>query len=107
MIHATMKRIVANGVELEIDVQGSGDPVVLIQTALLADEFLPVASEPVLRKHYQVILYHRRGYAGRAPVQGAMSIRRDAHDCRALLAALSIGRAHVSGCRTVALSPYS
>ncbi len=92
-----MERVSANGAELEVAVQGSGEAVVLIQTALLADEFLPLASEPTLRDHYRVILYHRRGYAGSTPVEGRGSIQRDAADCRALLAALGVERAHVVG----------
>ncbi len=82
---------------LEVEVRGSGEPVVLIQTALTADEFLPLALEPDLRDNYQVILYHRRGYAGSSPVQGAGSIERDVLDCRRLLDALEIPRAHVVG----------
>lgn len=82
---------------LEVNVRGRGEPVVLIQTALTADEFLPLASQPALADGYQVILYHRRGYAGSSPVQGPGSIERDARDCEALLAALHIDRAHIVG----------
>jgi hypothetical protein len=49
---------------LEVDVRGSGEPVVMIQTALFADEFVPLADHRSLRDDYQVIVYHRRGYAG-------------------------------------------
>jgi hypothetical protein len=55
---------------LEINIRGSGKPVLLAQTALTADEFLPLASQPGLADAYQVMLYHRRGYAGSSPVQG-------------------------------------
>jgi len=82
---------------LEVEIRGSGEPVVLIQTALTADEFLPLAGQPELRDNYRVILYHRRGYAGSSPVQGPGSIERDVLDCRNLLAALNIERAHVVG----------
>ncbi|HKA69085.1 MAG TPA: alpha/beta hydrolase [Actinomycetes bacterium] len=82
---------------LEVDVRGSGEPVVLIQTALMADEFEPIASRPELRDEYRIVLYHRRGYAGSSPVHGRGSIPRDAVDCRRLLAELGIGRAHVVG----------
>lgn len=69
----------------------------LIQTALVADEFLPLAGEPALRDRYRVVRYHRRGYGGSSPVEGPGSISRDAADCRALLAAVGIDRAHVVG----------
>jgi len=64
---------------------------------LIADEFLPLASQSELHDPYQVILYHRRGYAGSSPVQGRGSIERDALDCQRLLTALDIERAHVVG----------
>jgi hypothetical protein len=41
-----------------------GEPVLFVQTALTADELLPIARQPVLADRYQKILYHRRGYAG-------------------------------------------
>ncbi len=82
---------------LDVEVHGTGEPVVLIQTALTADELLPLARQPDVRDHYQVILYHRRGYAGSSPVQGPGSIERDALDCQQLLATLNIERAHVVG----------
>lgn len=84
-------------VTLEVNDLGSGEPVVFIQTALIADELLPLASELPLADGFRRIVYHRRGYAGSSPVDGPGSIPRDAADCRALLAALRIGRAHVVG----------
>ncbi len=82
---------------LEVMVRGSGEPLVLIQTALTADEFLPLADQPDIRDNFQVLLYHRRGYAGSSPVVGPGSIERDALDCQRLLATLDIDRAHVAG----------
>jgi pimeloyl-ACP methyl ester carboxylesterase len=89
-------RVAANGAELEVITQGSGEPVVLIQTALTPEELSPLADQPVLGR-YQLIRYHRRGYAGSSPVPGAGSIERDAADCYALMASLGISRAHVVG----------
>jgi pimeloyl-ACP methyl ester carboxylesterase len=97
MSKSAMRRVPLDGVELEVEVRGTGEPVVLIQTALVADEFLPLASQPALADHYRVIRYHRRGYAQSSPVQGAGSIQRDAADAQALLAALGVARAHVVG----------
>ena len=92
-----MRRVALSDATLEVEVRGSGEPVVLIQTALTADEFLPLAGQPELQDNYRVILYHRRGYAGSSPVRGPGSIERDANDCQQLLAALNIERAHVVG----------
>jgi pimeloyl-ACP methyl ester carboxylesterase len=90
-------RVAANGADLEVVVQGSGEPVVLVQTALLAEELAPLARQPVLKTRYQLIRYHRRGYAGSSPMSGARSIEEEAADCRALLSSLGIARAHVVG----------
>jgi pimeloyl-ACP methyl ester carboxylesterase len=83
--------------DLEVDVRGSGEPVVLIQTALTADEFLPVARQSALQESYRMVLYHRRGYGRSTPVEGGGSIARDADDCRDLLAVLDIESAHIVG----------
>jgi pimeloyl-ACP methyl ester carboxylesterase len=97
MSQPAMRRLALNGVELEVQVRGSGEPVLLIQTALVADEFLPLASQPALQDHYRVIRHHRRGYARSSPVQGPGSIERDAADGRALLAALGVAQGHIVG----------
>jgi len=81
--------------ELEVTEWGSGEPLVFVQTALTADELLPLARENVL-DGYRKVVYHRRGYAGSSPA-GLGSVPRDAADCASLLAGLSIDRAHVVG----------
>jgi hypothetical protein len=47
-----MRRVAVDGVELEVEVEvrASGEPALLIQTALAADEFLPLASQPALTR---------------------------------------------------------
>jgi hypothetical protein len=50
-----MRRVALPGATLEVGVRGSGEPVVLIQTALIADEFEPVANEPALRDNYMTV----------------------------------------------------
>ncbi|HEX6404690.1 MAG TPA: alpha/beta hydrolase [Pseudonocardiaceae bacterium] len=94
---ATMERVSVNGVELEFDSAGSGEAVVFIHGAGVADTGLPLAAEPALRDHYRVIRYRRRGYAGSTPIQGPVSIAEHAQDCRALLGALDVTQAHVVG----------
>ena len=94
---ATMERIAVDDAELEFDDQGSGEPVIFIHGAGPADSFLPVAIEPVVREAYRVIRYHRRGSAGSSRVQGPVAVTRQAADCRALLGALGIAKAHVVG----------
>lgn len=96
MLESITRLVSVPGAELEVIVHGSGDPVVLIQTALVADEFVPIVSEAVLHDH-MLVHYHRRGYAGSSVIHGPGSLLQDAVDCDALLAALGIARAHVVG----------
>ncbi|WP_052665899.1 alpha/beta fold hydrolase [Nitriliruptor alkaliphilus] len=91
------RQVAVPGADLEVVDWGAGEPVVFVQTALVADELLPLADHPRLAEGYRKILYHRRGYAGSGPVTGPGSIVRDAADCRALLEAFGIPRAHIVG----------
>lgn len=92
-----MDLVEVDGIELEVSDVGSGDPVVLVQTALTADELAPLAEHLAVLGAYRVILYYRRGYAGSYPAQGPGSIVRDAADCRNLIAALQLRQVHLVG----------
>jgi pimeloyl-ACP methyl ester carboxylesterase len=90
-----MARVRIDGAELETVVLGSGDPVVLVQTALTADELVPLGER--LRDRFRVVHYHRRGYARSSPAVRPGSVAREAADCARLFGALGIDRAHVVG----------
>ena len=90
-----MDQAVVNGVTLEYDVQGDGEPVVLVHGGLLADENAPLMREPALTDGYRVINYHRRGFAGSSRPPGRATIGDQAADLRALLDHLGVERAHV------------
>lgn len=92
-----LKRVTVGDVDLEVEVMGDGEPVVVVQTALTADELRPLAERTALSGEYQVIHYHRRGYAGSGPLLRPASVAAEAADCRALMAALDVGPAHVVG----------
>jgi len=92
---SAMSMIAIKGARLEVLDEGSGDPVLLIQTGLTADELFPLAAR--LRDRFRTILNHRRGYGQSTPIVGPGSIASDAADCRALLEAMRIPRAHVVG----------
>jgi pimeloyl-ACP methyl ester carboxylesterase len=92
-----MQRTTVNGVELEYEVQGSGEPVVLLHGGLLADENTPLMKEPALTQRYFVINYHRRGFAGSSRPSGRATLSDQAADCRALLRHLGVQRTHVVG----------
>ena len=58
-----MQRVHLNGVDLEYNVQGAGEPLVLIHGSILADAFFPLLAAPRIASHHRVISYHRRGFA--------------------------------------------
>ena len=64
-----LRRARVDGVELEYEVLGAGDPVVLIHAGVCADWFAPLLREPALRAH-RIVSYHRAGYAGSERVDG-------------------------------------
>ena len=92
-----MRLVEVGGIELEVDDLGTGDPVVLVQTGLTADELAPLAEHLVAHGEYRAIVYHRRGYARSSPVLGPGSVVRDAADCRDLIVALGLGKVHIVG----------
>jgi pimeloyl-ACP methyl ester carboxylesterase len=91
-----MERAQVNDVELEYEVVGSGEPVLLV-SPVLADGFLPLVTEPALADRYELIRYHRRGWVGSTHGLPPVSIPTHAADAAALLDHLGVPRAHVAG----------
>jgi pimeloyl-ACP methyl ester carboxylesterase len=91
-----MKRAPVNGVELEYETVGSGEPVLLI-SPVLADGFLPLLAEPALADRYQLIRYHKRGWVGSTHTPAPVSVTTHAADAAALLEHLGVARAHIVG----------
>jgi pimeloyl-ACP methyl ester carboxylesterase len=90
-----MDRAVFDDVELEYEVTGSGEPVLLI-SPVLADGFLPLVSEPSL-EGYQLIRYHKRGWVGSTHTEPPVTVEDHAADAAALLDHLGIARVHAAG----------
>ena len=91
-----MNREKVNGVELEYEVRGAGEPLLLIDM-LIADCFMPLLLEPALADRYQLIRYHKRGWVGSTHTPPPVSIAEHAADAAALLEHLDVRRAHVVG----------
>jgi pimeloyl-ACP methyl ester carboxylesterase len=93
-----MKHAKVNGVELGYEVMGSGEPMLFIHGAHIADALQPLVAEPALRR-FQRIRYHRRGLGGSTrPVDaGPTSVPEQAEDAVGLLDHLGVDRAHVAG----------
>ena len=90
-------RVPVAGGELEYDVRGTGEPVLLIHGAILADAFAPLLTQPALADDYRLIAYHRRGFAGSCRHTGPCTIAQQTADARAVLDHLGVERAHVVG----------
>jgi pimeloyl-ACP methyl ester carboxylesterase len=86
-----------DAVELEYQVVGSGEAVLLIPPGPLADGFLPFLSEGALADRYRLIQYHRRGQVGSSQATPPVSYSDQAADAAGLLSHLGVGRAHVVG----------
>ena len=92
-----MEKTKVNGVELEYEVKGWGEPVLLIGTDPIADSFLPFLAEKALADRYRVIRYHQRGQVGSTHSPGPVSFAEHAADAAALLGHLGVRRAHLAG----------
>jgi pimeloyl-ACP methyl ester carboxylesterase len=92
-----MDKAKVNGVELEYEVRGSGDPVLLISPGPIADSFLPFLSEKALVGRYRLIRYHQRGQVGSTRSHQPVSFAEHAADAAALLRHLGVRRAHLAG----------
>src|SRR6185295_3043164 len=91
-----MKKAKINGIELEYEVTGSGEPLLLV-SPVLADGFGPLISERALADRYRVVAYHKRGWVGSTRTPGPVTVEEHAADAAALLDHLDIRRAHVGG----------
>lgn len=89
-----MDRIDVNGVRLAYDVQGEGEPMLVIHGAFWADALGPLAGQPAL-DGYRRIQYHRRGYGDSSGPAGGFDAQ--VADAVALLDHLGVDSAHVLG----------
>jgi len=92
-----MDRAALKGIELEYEIRGAGEPVVLIHPGHFPDWFAPLLGEPALTEHYRVLSYHRVGCVGSSPIGGPVSFAQQAAHCRSLMRHFRIERAHVVG----------
>jgi pimeloyl-ACP methyl ester carboxylesterase len=91
-----MERAPVNGANLDYEVRGEGEPVLLIHGAHIADAMTPLLDEPAL-EGFQQIYYHRRGFAGSSRASESTSVATQADDAAALLDHIGVSSAHVVG----------
>jgi pimeloyl-ACP methyl ester carboxylesterase len=92
-----MQRAVVDGVGLEYEVRGVGDPVVFVHAGVFADWFAPLLAQPSLAERHTLVAYHRLGYGSSDRPVGPTSIADQAAHCRMLMEHLGLERAHVVG----------
>ena len=93
----SMKRAALDSVELEYEIRGSGEPIVLVHHGAGADWFDPLCEQPSLSSRYRLVRYHRAGYAGSSRLVPPLTFAQEARNFRALMRHLGIERAHIVG----------
>ncbi len=91
-----MQKAKVNGTELEYDVRGSGEPVLLISTGPIADSFSPLLTQKALIDGYRLIGYRQRRIADSTRMPTPVSFV-DHAAAAVLLDQLGVRRAHVAG----------
>src|SRR6476659_4558315 len=91
-----MPKVKANGITLNYEQQGSGEPLILIPY-LSADNMCYAFQVAEYSKHFTCISLDLRGTGESDNPDGAYSTEGLADDVAALMQALGIQRAHVSG----------
>jgi pimeloyl-ACP methyl ester carboxylesterase len=97
MRQRSLERAALDGVELEYEVRGAGEPVMLVHAGACGDWFKGLMEEPALAGRYRLVRYHRVGYGGSGHLPGPVSLADQAAHCRSLMRHLGIERAHVVG----------
>lgn len=91
-----MPTIHANGINIEYEIHGTGEPLLLI-AGLGYDRWMWHKMIPCLAEHFQVIVYDNRGVGGTDKPAGPYTAQLLADDAAALLHTLNITKAHLMG----------
>ncbi|MCD6135718.1 alpha/beta fold hydrolase [Candidatus Bipolaricaulota bacterium] len=91
-----MSKARINGIDINYEVHGEGEPLLLIQGLGHSSEFW-FLQVPEFSKHFQTIIYNNRGIGKSDKPNETYSIAGDALDAVALLDHLRIERSHVLG----------
>ncbi len=92
-----MEHLHVDGATIEYQVQGKGEPVLLIPLSLVGDGLgRPLLGQPELAS-YLLIHYHRRGYLASTLGTEPLTAARQASDAASLLTHLGVKTAHVVG----------
>jgi pimeloyl-ACP methyl ester carboxylesterase len=94
-----LNKITVDGTELEYQLRGTGtgEPVILIHWGVAATWAEPLLAQPALTSRYQLLSYHRAGFAGSGRLDGSPTMAAHAAHCHQLMRELGITRAHIVG----------
>ena len=90
-------RVAIEGLELEYELRGSGEPVVLIHWGVSAAWAGPLVHEAALADRHLLLSYDRAGFGRSASIDGPVTMADHAEHCRLLMQELGISGAHVVG----------
>jgi len=93
----TMKRAALDGVDLEYEVRGSGEPIVFVHHGAGVEWFARLVEEPALAVGYSLIRYRRAGYGGSSALGRQRTFADEASHFAQLMSYLNLERAHVVG----------
>lgn len=91
-----MPRITANGIDINYEQQGTGEPLILIPF-LTADNTCYAFQVPEYAKHFTCISLDLRGAGESDKPDGVFTTELYADDVAAFMQAMGISRAHISG----------
>jgi pimeloyl-ACP methyl ester carboxylesterase len=92
-----MSRAHLNGIELEYETRGRGEPVVLVHAGVFAEWYKPLVDELVRAGRHRVVTYRRVGYGRSSRLTGPVSIAQQAAHLGSLMRHLGMERAHLVG----------
>jgi 3-oxoadipate enol-lactonase len=97
-----MPKVSVNGIELYYEVQGTGDPLLLI-AGFASDHTYWSPVVPALASHFRVIAFDNRGAGQSSSLEASISVRQMAEDAAGLLDAaglhdaIGVGPVHLAG----------
>jgi pimeloyl-ACP methyl ester carboxylesterase len=91
-----MPTVHANGIDVYYEVQGAGEPLLLI-AGFACDHTIWSQVVPALASRYRVVVFDNRGVGQTSGPDTAITIRQMAEDAAGLLDAIGLGPAHVAG----------
>jgi 3-oxoadipate enol-lactonase len=92
----TVPKSRVNGIDLYYEVQGTGEPVLLI-AGFACDHTIWTLVVPALAARHRVIVFDNRGVGQSSGAETVSSIRQMAEDAAGLLDAIGLGAVHVAG----------